>query len=81
MKREFQAARMVRLLLRHTLMCLRTATDRLVRPKGWKGKGDLLRDNIKMDLQEMEGTDWIYLAKDRNRCRAVVKTVMNLRFP
>ena len=27
------------------------------------------------------GTDWIYLAQDRNMCLAVVNTVMNLRFP
>ena len=36
-------------------MCLRTGTDRLVGPKGWKGTGDLVQDNIKIDLQEMEG--------------------------
>ena len=48
-----------------------------------KGKRDLVEDNIKMDLQDMEGwgTDWIYLAQDRNMCRAVVNTVMSLRFP
>jgi hypothetical protein len=39
-------------------------------------------DNIKMDLQEMEGGgDWIELAQDRDRWRALVNTVMNLRFP
>ena len=27
------------------------------------------------------GTDWIYLAKDRDRWRALVKAVMNLRDP
>jgi hypothetical protein len=27
------------------------------------------------------GMDWIGLAQDRNRCRALVNTVMNLRFP
>jgi hypothetical protein len=27
------------------------------------------------------GTDWIDLAQDRNRYRAVVNTVMNFRFP
>jgi hypothetical protein len=40
-------------------------------------------DNIKMDLREIGwgGTDWIDLAQDRNKWRAVVNTVMNLRVP
>jgi hypothetical protein len=39
--------------------------------------------NIKVDLKETgwEGVDWIYLAHDRDKCRTVVDTVMNLRFP
>jgi hypothetical protein len=38
-------------------------------------------DNIKMDLREVQcgGTDWIDLTHDRDRWRAVVKAVMNLR--
>ena len=37
-------------------------------------------DNIKMDLQEVgEGGDWIELAQDRDRFRALVNTVMKLR--
>ena len=40
-------------------------------------------DNIKMDIQEVErgGTNWIDLARDRERWRALVNAVMNLRVP
>jgi hypothetical protein len=49
----------------------------LGRPRrGWE-------DSIKMDLQEMgyEGMDWIYLAQDRDRWRALVNAAMNFRLP
>jgi hypothetical protein len=38
-------------------------------------------DNIKMDLGEIGwgGVDWIGLAQDRDRWKAVVNAVMNLR--
>ena len=40
-------------------------------------------DNIKMDLQEVgcRGVDWIGLTQDRDRWRALVIAIMNLRVP
>jgi len=40
-------------------------------------------DNIMMDLQEVGGAcgDWMELAQDRDRWRALVSTEMNLRIP
>jgi hypothetical protein len=54
-----------------------------------EGKGQLGRpkrswvDTIRMDLAEIgwSGVDWICLAQDRNRWRAVVNSVMNLQVP
>jgi hypothetical protein len=36
-----------------------------------------------MDLVEVEGGDvgWIGLAQDRDRCRALVNAILNLRVP
>jgi hypothetical protein len=40
-------------------------------------------DNIRMDLGEVgwDDVEWIGLAKDRNRWRALVNSVLNLRVP
>jgi hypothetical protein len=40
-------------------------------------------DNIRMDLGEVGwgDVDWIGLAKDRNRWKACVNSVLNLRVP
>jgi hypothetical protein len=45
--------------------------------------GSRWEDNIKMDLREIgfEDVDWIHWAQDRDRWRAVLNTVMNLRVP
>jgi hypothetical protein len=56
------------------------------RPEGRRQLGRPRRrweDNIKMDLGEIGfgDMDWIRLAQDRGRWRALVNTVMNLRVP
>jgi hypothetical protein len=40
-------------------------------------------DNIKMHFLDIDwgGVDWIGLAQDRNKWRALVNAVMNLRVP
>jgi hypothetical protein len=40
-------------------------------------------DNIKMDLREMgwDEADWMDIAQDRVKWRALVNTVLNLRVP
>jgi hypothetical protein len=54
------------------------------RPEGRRPLGrprSRWEDNIKTDLQELGwgGMDWIDMAQDRDRWRALVNAVMNLR--
>jgi hypothetical protein len=51
------------------------------RPLGRSRRG--WEDNVRMDLQEVGygSEDWIGLAQDRDRWRALVSAVRNLRVP
>jgi len=56
------------------------------KPEGKRTLGRLRRRwgvNIKMDIQEVGGVcgNWMELARDRERWRALVGTVMNFRVP
>jgi hypothetical protein len=55
---------------------------RVGNPRGEKPLGRPRRrreDNIKMDLTEIGCgcMDWIHLAQDRDRCRALLNSIMN----
>ena len=56
------------------------------KPEGKRPRGrprHRWEDNINMDLQEVGcwGMGWVELAQDKDRWRALVNAVMNLRFP
>ena len=58
----------------------------VVKPEGKRPLGrprHRWEDNIKMDLEEVGGScgDWMELAQDRDRWRALVGTLRNLRVP
>jgi len=65
---------------------IRCAQKRLVRkPEGKIPRERPMRrweDIVKTDLRETgwEDVDWIHLAQDRDRWRALIYKVMNLRF-
>jgi hypothetical protein len=66
---------------------MRSAYKILVgKPEGKRPLGRPKRrweDNIKMNLRKInfEDVDLIHLAQDRDRWRALVNTLMNLKFP
>jgi hypothetical protein len=49
----------------------------------WKDQHIGGSTTLRMDLKEIgcDGMDWIDLVQDRDRWRALVNTVMNLRLP
>jgi len=58
----------------------------VVKPLGYRPLGRPRRrweDNIKMDIQEVGcgGMDWIEVAEDRDRWRAIMNAVMNIWVP
>jgi hypothetical protein len=64
----------------------RCAQGSVGKPEGKRPLGRPRRrweDKIKMDLQEVGGGcgDWMELAQDRDRWRALLSTVKNLRVP
>jgi len=63
----------------------RCAQGSVVKPEGKRPLGRPRRrweDNIKMGVREVGGGgDWMELAQDRDRWRALVNTVMNFLVP
>jgi hypothetical protein len=53
------------------------------RPLGRSRRRRRWVDNIRMDLGEVgwDDVDWIGLAQDRNRWRALVNSILNFRVP
>ena len=64
-------------------MCITVRVDRPEGKRPLGGPRPRWEGNIKMNLQEMgrEGMDWIVPDNDRDKWRAFVNAVMNLRVP
>ena len=64
-------------------MCTRFWWGNLRERNHWGDKDVDGGDNIKIDLEEMGRVcgDWMELAQDRDRWRALVSTVMKFRVP
>jgi hypothetical protein len=65
--------------------CSTNGGEELGKPEGKRPLGRPRRrwvDNIRIDLRETgwDDMDWIDLAQDRDQCRALVNTVLNLGF-
>jgi hypothetical protein len=59
----------------------RILVEKLVGKRPLERTRHIWEDNIRWILREVGSTDWIDLAQDRHRRRALVNAVMNLRVP